>query len=124
MLKIAENPKRPQKPRLPRPPKYLRPATRRWWRQVVEDYELEPHHVMTLTAAATAWDRMEQARQILAEEGITFYDPKLNRPCQRPEVAVERDSRIAFLRALRELDLDATVTPATARPPALKSNRR
>jgi phage terminase small subunit len=109
--------------RLPKAPKYLKPATRRWWQSVVDEIELDPHHLLLLTAAAEAWDRHEQARAALAKHGLTFMDSKLNRPVSRPEVAIERDSRIAFARLLRELDLDS-VPPPDSRPPALRSNRR
>jgi hypothetical protein len=110
--------------KLPQAPKYLKPATRKWWRQVLENYELAEHHVKLLTLAASAWDRAEQSRQALAEFGLTYVDEKLNRLLIRPEVAVERDSRIAFARLLRELDLDTEPGPSGSRPPAIKSNRR
>ncbi len=65
---------------------------------------------------------MQQARVALAEHGLTFTDAS-GSPKTRPEVAIERDSRIAFARLIRELDLDVD-TPAEVRPPALRSNRR
>ncbi|MEC4688813.1 MAG: P27 family phage terminase small subunit [Nitrospirota bacterium] len=88
-----------------RAPQHLRPATRRWWRSVLDGFELEEHHRKLLTLAAQAWDRAEQARVILAEKGLTYED-RFKQPRARPELAVERDSRIAFARLMRELALD------------------
>jgi hypothetical protein len=99
----------------PKPPPHLRPETAAWFAQVLKDYELEPHHLRLLTRAAEAFDRAAQAREILAAEGLTFLDRNDN-PRPRPEVAIERDSRIAFARLLRELALDVA-TPETPRPP-------
>jgi phage terminase small subunit len=89
---------------------------------VCSAFELEQHHLRLLQLAAEAWDRAEQAREALAEHGLTF-DDRFGAPHARPEVAVERDSRIAFTRLLRELDLDGDNTPASPRPPAIRSNR-
>src|ERR1700704_2344311 len=105
-----------------KPPSHLRPETRRWWRDVLERYELEKHHRMLLQRAAEAWDRGEDAPEALAINGITFLD-RFGCPRSRPEIAVERDSRIAFARLIRELDLDID-GPSLSRPPALDSNRR
>jgi phage terminase small subunit len=97
-------------------PAHLREPTKRWWRSVVKDYDLAPHHTRLLTAAAESWDRLQQAREALAKYGLTYDDPKSGAPRSRPEIAVERDSRIAFARLLRELDLDGEPEP-TSRPP-------
>lgn len=102
-------------------PKHLRLPTRKWWASVVAEYQLEDHHIRLLTLAAEAWDRSQEAREALERHGLTFVD-RFDTPRARPEVAIERDSRIAFARLLRELDLDCE-TPAEVRPPALKSNR-
>jgi phage terminase small subunit len=99
-------------------PGHLRPTTRRWWLDVSRSYELEPHHVRLLTLAADSWDRCQQAREAIAREGIT-YTTRLGEPKLRPEVAVERDSRIAFSRLLRELALDVEPPRETPRPPRL-----
>lgn len=101
----------------PNAPTHLEPATRKWFAQVLKDYELEEHHIKLLTLAAEAWDRCKQARKAIAEHGLTF-DDRFGRPCPRPEVGIERDSRIAFARLLRELNLD--VAPPENRPPRLR----
>jgi P27 family predicted phage terminase small subunit len=100
-------------------PRYLRASTRRWWTHVVETWTLETHHVMVLTAAAEAWDRLQQARAIIAREGIAVK----TRDGQKvhPAIQIERDSRLAFLRALRELDLDVQAPADFRRPPMLRS---
>lgn len=107
----------------PKPPAHLAPETRRWFRHVVEAFELEPHHVRLLTLAGESWDRCQQARAAIAAQGLTYTD-RFGAPRLRPEVAVERDSRIAFARLVRELDLDLDGGDDGGRPPALRSNRR
>lgn len=99
----------------PRAPRHLQEATRRWWRQVLEDFDLDPHHVRLLSLAGEAWDRAQEAREALAEHGTTFVD-RFGQPRARPEVAIERDARIAFARLLRELDLDAEPAPGPRMP--------
>ena len=111
------------RPRKPKAPEHLAPATRRWWAAVLHDYELEAHHVRLLTLAAEAWDRAVAAREALEAHGLTYTD-RFGAPKARPEVAIERDSRIAFARLLRELDLDCEPPSETPRPPGLRSNRR
>ena len=96
-------------------PEHLREATREWFVAVLRDYDLEPHHVRLLTLAAEAWDRAQEARETLAAEGSYFVD-RFGAPRAHPAVAVERDSRVAFARLLRELDLDGE-PPADVRLP-------
>src|SRR5215218_6882412 len=77
-----------------------------WWRDVVRDYDLEPHHLRLLQAACESWDRAQLARQAVATDGITFKDSSGNLKAH-PAVAIERDARTMFARLVRELDLDA-----------------
>lgn len=100
---------------IPEAPDHLRPATAAWWRSIVESYELESHHLRLLTLAGEAWDRCQQARSIIDEEGMSYKD-RFGAPRLRPECNVERDSRIAFARLLRELALDVE-PPQESRPP-------
>jgi hypothetical protein len=59
------------------------------------------------------------AREVLDKDGLTYTD-RFGAPRARPEVAIERDSRIAFARLVRELALDVEAPPEPSRPPALK----
>ena len=104
-----------------KPPRHLKLATRRWFAEVCTTYELEAHHVRLLTLAGEAWDRCTQAREALGE-GLTFTD-RFGAPHARPEVAIERDNRLAFARLIRELDLDIEPPATGPRAPALRSNR-
>jgi len=102
-----------------RAPAHLAPATRAWWRAVCTGYELEAHHVRLLTLAAEAWDRCQQARDIVASAGPVYTD-RFGAPRAHPAVAIERDARLSFARLLRELDLDVEPPPEGARPPNLR----
>src|SRR5438874_2185699 len=88
-----------------RAPGHLSVATRRWFRQVAAEFVLEPHHLKVLQSAAEAWDRCQQAREMIDKHGLLIKD-RFGQPRLNPAVPVERDSRTAFLRAVRELDLD------------------
>lgn len=108
-----------------KPPTHLSQATAKWWKSVVADYELDPHHLRILTLASEAWDRGQAAREVVDREGMTFID-RFGSPKPRPEVAIERDSRIGFARLLRELALDGVDAPEAPRAPrtADYGNRR
>ena len=106
-----------------RAPSHLRPETRRWFEHVTDEFALEQHHVRLLTLAGEAWDRCVQAREALDKLGLTVED-RFGFPRPRLEIAVERDSRLAFARLVRELDRDTEATPESRRPPAFRSNRR
>src|SRR3954468_388421 len=102
------------------PPKHLRADTAEWFAAVIKDYELDSHHVRLLTKACEAWDRSEEAREAIAKNGLTYLD-RFDAPRARPECAIERDSRLAFARLIRELGLD--VAPSSdSRPPTLRGN--
>lgn len=97
-----------------RPPRHLATGGRRLWRAVAGRFELEAHHLAILAAACEAQDRTDAARAAVEADGLTIegrYGPRAH-----PAVAIERDSRLAMLRALRELGLD--LGTAESRPPS------
>ncbi len=106
-----------------KPPKHLRKETAKWFASVVQEYDLQEHHLKLLTLAAESWDRGCDARESLALHGIIYTD-RFGAPRKRPEISIEEASRIAFARLCRELDLDCGTPAEPKRPPALHSNRR
>ena len=64
-----------EEPSATSPPLDLSGAARAWWRATAEEFELEPHHVRTLTEAAFAWDRCQQARSLVNQQGLVVQDP-------------------------------------------------
>jgi phage terminase small subunit len=100
------------------PPKHLLPDTAAWWREVAKQYALEAHGLRLLTLACEAWDRGVEAREAIAKYG-TIYVDRFDQPRARPEVAIERDSRLSFARLVRELALDVEPPDEPGRPPRL-----
>jgi phage terminase small subunit len=103
-------------------PRHLKPQTRAWFDEICRTFELESHHLRILQLAAESWDAYESARDAIAEHGFTFVNVKHGDVKPRPEVAIAQNSRLAFLRCLRELNLDV-MPPETPRPNPLKYAR-
>ena len=99
---------------LPKCPEHLSGAPARLWADTVAAYDLEPHQLALLGAACDAQARMIHARDLVLEVGPIMLDGK-GTPKAHPAVAIERDSRLAMARLLRELGLDVPVPDS--RPP-------
>jgi phage terminase small subunit len=103
-------------PKTPTIPAHIKGPIRGWARQVMADFDLEPHHVLLLTKACEAHMRGDQARRQLDRDGLTVMGKQGLR--SHPCVAIERDSRLSFARLVRELALDANA-PDDPRPPRI-----
>lgn len=97
-----------------RAPRHLSKPARELYATVVTDYELEAHHLSILTKGLEAFDRAEAARQLVETEGLVI-DSRLGERKPHPAVAIERDSRSAFLAAIKQLGLDLTGPPPPAK---------
>jgi P27 family predicted phage terminase small subunit len=100
--------------RLPTAPKHLSGEARALWSSIVANYEMEAHHLAILERACEALDRMREAQAAIRDKGA-YVEGRFGLKAH-PALAVERDSRTAHLRALRELGLDLEA-PTTSRPP-------
>jgi phage terminase small subunit len=96
------------------PPSHLSDAGRRFWLDVTADFDLEPHQEKLLLVACDALDRANQARLVVDAQGL-MVDDRYGSPKPHPLIAVERDARVVFMRALRELALEEE-PPPEARP--------
>ncbi len=99
---------------VPKPPAHLRPATKKWFKTVTNDFDLDGHHIRLLTLAAEAWDQAQTAREVLDRDGQTFTD-RFDQPKERPEVGILQNARISFARLIRELALDGDSAPEAQR---------
>ena len=88
-----------------RPPAHLSRGAKRWWRSVMESSRLGPDSVEILTAAAEAWDRKEDARQLIAEEGIVVHDES-GLPIPHPAVQIEGQAADRMARLIRALNVE------------------
>jgi len=104
----------PVGPKAATAPRHLSPAQRSFWRSVVSEYQLESHHYELLKLVCQALDRAEEARAILAAEGLTIEGRFGARA--HPAAAIERDAAVRAARLLRELGLD--LAPPASRPPS------
>ena len=89
---------------IPAPPKHLSNSAKAFWVQTTRFFSFEPDALRLLQLACEAWDRGQQARETLDREGMTYQD-RFNAPRLRPEAIIERDSRLAFARLLKQLEL-------------------
>jgi P27 family predicted phage terminase small subunit len=95
---------------------HLSPAMRRFYNVIARKYALQEQHRRLLITACEAHDRMTQAREQLAREGLTITT-RHGEVRQHPCAAIERDSATRFARLLRELGL--ADEPENPRPPRL-----
>jgi len=106
-----------KKPKLPKTPAGLKTESAKFWRDIVSDYELEPHHLKILESACRCWDRILEDREVIETEG-RFFEDRYGQPKPHPAVDDETKQKNLFMRLVRELCLDANV-PDETRPPRL-----
>ncbi len=85
-------------------PEHLSDRAQGLWRQIVEEFLLAPHQYELLRRACEAADRADEARELLGSEGLTVTD-RYGQVKPHPAAGIERDSRIAEARLIRELAL-------------------
>jgi P27 family predicted phage terminase small subunit len=102
----------------PKAPKTLSREARSWWTRLQKEYSLDDEAArFLLETALTAFDRMRQAQQAIAENGVTVRD-KWDQLKINPAVNAERDARSGMLAAFKALNLDVEpLRDGVGRPP-------
>ena len=89
-----------------KPPNGLSRQSAQLWRSILRDWAIEDSaSLKVLEVGLRALDRSEQCRLSINKTGETVTD-KFGQLKPHPLLAAERDSRAAFLAALRQLNLD------------------
>jgi P27 family predicted phage terminase small subunit len=89
----------------PTPPGHLSKTSKALWNEVVAAFVLEPAALAILTAGLEARDRCDQAKAVVQEKGVVIVD-RWGQLRTNPATTVERDSRAAFLHAMKQIGLD------------------
>jgi phage terminase small subunit len=87
------------------PPKHLSDESKRIWRSIVADYEIDDAAGLILVSTLEAFDRREDARAEIAKAGAVFTD-RWGQPKISPWCSVERDSTLIVQRGFRLLGFD------------------
>jgi len=95
--------------------KKLEPATRKWINSLKKRYVLEDYHERLLLLAGQAWDRSQQARRMIEDEGAVLAD-RFGQKKAHPATQIEAQAMMTFAKLLREsgIDLEKVDPP---RPP-------
>ena len=87
-------------------PKHLSAEAKRWWKRLLEEYEIDDEGgFLLLQTGLEAFDRMRSAQAQIKRDGQTTLD-RFKQAKAHPLLAVERDARGQMMMALRALNLD------------------
>lgn len=88
------------------PPVHLSEKSRELWRAIVPARARSAERIAMLTAALVSLDRADQAREVIAAEGMTFTSKRSGAVHVHPALTVEKNSLAAFTRMWSALHLE------------------
>lgn len=89
----------------PDSPSHLSDRSKTLWRQLVPSRALSPGRLALLEEALSALDRSDEARGIIAREGMAKVTERTGMVHLNPVVKVERESRQLFVKIMDSLGL-------------------
>jgi P27 family predicted phage terminase small subunit len=99
------------KSKSPKPPDGISPEAKTWWKKLTSAYVFsDPDSIMLLNSVMECFDRMNEARTLVAKEGLVATN-RLGEQKPHPGLRVEAMARDAMHRALKQLSLDPPSNP-------------
>jgi hypothetical protein len=71
----------------------LKAPTKKWVKRVQSNWELDEHHSRILILAGAAWDRAQEAKDRVDEDGAVILD-RFEQKKSHPGVEIERQSML------------------------------
>jgi hypothetical protein len=99
-----------------KPPKELSKSSKEFFNSIVDQYEMEPHHIQLLIQASECLDRIKEAREVIEKEGAYYLD-RFHKPKAHPAVETEAKFKVVFKNLLKEIGLDIEISRGPGRPP-------
>jgi hypothetical protein len=93
-----------------KPPKGLSKEAKQLWNQIASAYEFDAIGLAILTNALSCFDRMNEAKRTLDDQGCVYFD-RFKQPRQHPAFLNEQSARLAMLRHLRALGVSLNDVP-------------
>lgn len=104
------------RPKKPKAPAHLSDEARRWWGAIMDEFQIDDRAgELLLLLAMESFDRMRAAQRSIEAEGAVTAD-RFGQLRPHPAVLIERDSRTALQRALKQLNLDVMPPNPVGRP--------
>lgn len=97
-------------------PKFLNTKSKEFFREVINQYQLEDHHIKILILACECLDQIEEARIQIEKEG-SYYINRFDEPRPHPALKEFKDNKIIFIRLIKQLDLEVEPKKEVGRPP-------
>jgi phage terminase small subunit len=102
--------------KIPKSPNGLKPPGKRFWKKVLNEYDLsESHDLERLKMACRCLVEIEEAEKTVEDEG-RFIKDRFSQTKEHPGARAIRDNKMLFIKIIRELNLDIS-TPDDSRPP-------
>ncbi|RXG62625.1 hypothetical protein ES695_21175 [Candidatus Atribacteria bacterium 1244-E10-H5-B2] len=97
-------------------PKHLSKSSRKFFKNTIENYELEDHHIKLLILACESLDKIEIARRTIAKSALVYVD-RFDKPKINPAAKIEIDNKAIFIKLLKAMELDIEPPGEVGRPP-------
>ena len=99
-----------------KPPIYLKEKGRKFFKKVVSEFVFEnAHEIELLASAGGELDSQVESQRAIDIDGY-YITNRYGKLVEHPAVKSLRDSRILFMRLVREMGLDLTTGPESRQP--------